>query len=239
MKEVYKALAAAMQEFDAAVKDFTNPHFGSDYASLASYKRASDAALFRHNLIFIQVCKWVPERSKYVVEGSVFHWESGEESKPSEFPMEWSDRAPNLMQAAGAAYSYARRFNREGALDISRGSIEDDGESAFPREKAQESEKAEKKPYQLRQVQKPSTQEKPESFIAVDFEYFNGMTSDEILAWGKDNSARMSEKDLTKLRTTIKEKRTIEHTNKKLLEKRAAIATNSVEEPVKVQGEVS
>jgi hypothetical protein len=109
---IYDALAAAQQEFTPIIKDKTNGHFRSKYASLDSVCQAT-RAIHQHGLsVTYSVDK---ERGEIT---ATLHHASGQKIA-STIPI---DLAPsgnrNMNQDMGAALTYGRRYSLSALLNV-------------------------------------------------------------------------------------------------------------------------
>jgi hypothetical protein len=117
-QEVYEALLAAQEAFPPILKDSTNPHFSSRFASLAGIKKIVDPVLRANNLLLIQPVKGE------ALHTSLIHVPSGA-SIESVYPIPPQDQP----QKTGSALSYARRYALCAILGIVADD-DDDGNAA-------------------------------------------------------------------------------------------------------------
>lgn len=124
LNELAKALNAAQAEIKHAEKDAQNPHFRSDYSTLAAIWDAARGPLTRHGLSVAQTQRYDGET---IVSVTTLMHHSGQ-SLISELPLFLAKRD---MQALGSAITYARRYQLAAIAGIS--SDDDDGESSMDR----------------------------------------------------------------------------------------------------------
>jgi len=123
--DLAKALATAQQEIKDAVRDASNPHFRSHFASLASVRAAVLPALTRHGLAVSQLPLVTAEGAGAVT--MLLHG-SGQWLR-CDLVLPVGKRDP---QACGSAISYARRYAL-GAIACVATDDDDDGEVAMGR----------------------------------------------------------------------------------------------------------
>lgn len=114
------ALVKAQSEMDAAAKDGQNPHFKSNFATLASIIDACRPALAKHGLAVLTP---TTSRDGVVTVHTLLMHESGEWLRS-----EMSTENCRGVQAIGSAESYLRRYGQQGALNIA--TEDDDGHEA-------------------------------------------------------------------------------------------------------------
>lgn len=116
------ALVHATNEIIGAVKDGSNPHFRSSYATLESVIDAVRAPLFKYGLTFVQV---VHTGDSAKVETILLH-ESGESISMGicEVPVD-----KKSAHAYGSALTYARRYSLACALGVPQ--VDDDAIEAI------------------------------------------------------------------------------------------------------------
>jgi hypothetical protein len=116
-----KALIQAQQEFDPVIKDSTNPHFKSRYASLDAVVAATRPSLNKFGIFVTQ--RSVPSNGAAIE--TVFLHESGEEwsSGPMIVPVSKQD-----AQGYGSALTYVRRYSWLAACGLAP--EDDDGNNA-------------------------------------------------------------------------------------------------------------
>jgi len=117
------ALVAAQAEMPIAQFDSENPHFKSNYASLAAVITTARPVLAKHKIGFTQ--SLVLEGENHTLRTVIFH-ESGE-TMASETPLLQMTKS---MQALGSAMTYAKRYALCAMLGIATDEQEDDGEAA-------------------------------------------------------------------------------------------------------------
>lgn len=120
-----KALSAAQSEIKHAQKDATNPHFKSDYSTLAAIWDAARAPLTKNGLSVAQTQRF---EGDMIISVTILMHVSGE-TITSELPLLMQRRD---MQALGSAITYARRYQLASIVGIS--SDDDDGESSMGRQ---------------------------------------------------------------------------------------------------------
>lgn len=133
--ELFTALAKAQSEMKGAIKDGNNPHFKSQYATLASTWEACRDALTKNGLSIIQRIK---EQDRLYIETILAH--SSGQWISSECPILMGRQD---MQALGSAITYARRYSLMSLVGIAP--EDDDGNAACiptipdeqPKQKAQ------------------------------------------------------------------------------------------------------
>lgn len=118
IKNISKALIAAHKKIGHAMKDKTNPHFKSTYATLESVIDASKDALSDNELMVAQTTK-----DDNILVTTLIH--SSGEFLQSEMKLILQK---NDMQGLGSALSYARRYSLAAILNISQ--TDDDGNEA-------------------------------------------------------------------------------------------------------------
>lgn len=131
LNNLYEALVKAQGEMDGAVKDSTNPHRKSSYASLESHINASRPFLVKNGLCVLQ--RVISQEGKYYLVTRLAH-QSGQHIENS-FELK---TATNDMQGLGAAITYARRYAYS-SLICQITMDDDDGEE--DRKKKEEEEK--------------------------------------------------------------------------------------------------
>lgn len=124
------ALISARAAFNPAVKDGTNPHFGSKFVSLAGVITAIDQAMHDNGLIVLQPTR-VGTDGKTVLVTTIMHtsgeWVAGE------YPVTAAKQ--NDPQAEGSAMTYARRYALMAMVGIAP--EDDDGNAASSPAKVQ------------------------------------------------------------------------------------------------------
>jgi len=132
----FGALAAAQGEMTGATKDSKNPHFKSNYASLASVVDAVRAPLAKHGIAWTQR---VSIDGTAVGVETVLMWRDKELS--SGFIRATSkDTGP---QSIGSVVTYLRRYSLMATLGIP--AEDDDGESATRRDEPARADRPERK----------------------------------------------------------------------------------------------
>ena len=122
--ELYGALAKAQGEITNAMKDSKNPHYGSDYASLASILDTVKPALSKNGIAVFQGTAF--DGSMVTVTTVLAHAGGGSiSSEASCVPIKADG------QGIGAATTYMRRYGLAAMTGVSQ--ADDDGEdSALP-----------------------------------------------------------------------------------------------------------
>lgn len=117
------ALVKASEDFPKVVKDATNPHFGSRYASLGAIVDAVRPVLAQHGVIVIQSGGRADESGSEIVtrlQHATGQWIE---------TIVWMPYAKASAQGAGSAITYGRRYGLSAALGIVADD-DDDGNSA-------------------------------------------------------------------------------------------------------------
>ena len=122
MKELCKAMAEAFPEIEGAIKDKTNPHYGSKYADLGNVIDAIKPALAKRGLWFIQTMHPTPGAAS--VETIIMHT-SGESMSCGIISVPVTK---NDAQGFGSALTYARRYSLSAAFGVAP--EDDDGNEA-------------------------------------------------------------------------------------------------------------
>jgi hypothetical protein len=123
-KNIYAALAAAQGEFGKVVKDATNPHFRSGYATLAAVLEAALPVLSKHGLCLMQRHVNMSD-GKMAVETILGH--ASGDTMEAITPMILGKFD---MQQLGSATTYARRYAAMAMLGLSASDDDDDGNAA-------------------------------------------------------------------------------------------------------------
>ena len=123
INELAKALAAAQGEIQVAAFDKTNPHFGSDYATLASVWESCRKPLSKHGLAVIQSIGH--SEVGVLVESMLVHI-SGQFVR-SRLTLMPRDKSP---QSVGSASTYARRYSLMALVGVAPGDESDDDGNA-------------------------------------------------------------------------------------------------------------
>lgn len=123
-KNIYAALAAAQGEFGKVVKDATNPHFRSGYATLAAVLEAALPVLSKHGLCLMQRHITMSD-GKMAVETILGHASGDTIEAITPMILGKFD-----MQQLGSATTYARRYAAMAMLGLSASDDDDDGEAA-------------------------------------------------------------------------------------------------------------
>jgi len=159
--KISEALAIAQGEFKTVAKNKINPHFKNSYADLASIIEATRFPLHQHGIFVTQSSTMVDGR--LVVSTRLIH-KSGQ----------WIESDVSLKivkddpQGMGSALTYARRYGRSAALDLSADD-DDDGEMA-QKDGERKSHFAPKPPMQQSKEPFDRMQRLLESFSKVDWD---------------------------------------------------------------------
>ncbi len=122
------ALSKAQGQFNAAIKDSTNPHFKSKYADLASCIDATRKALSDNNLAVSQFPSMIiREENTFCVKVITLLSHSSGEFFESEIIIPLGQVTP---QSVGSSITYARRYSYAALLQISQ--EDDDANAAQP-----------------------------------------------------------------------------------------------------------
>lgn len=127
--KLFPALFKAKQELGGVTKSADNPFFKSSYADLNTHLEVAEPVLAKHGLLLLQPGSASVTGS--TVESVIIHAESGQ-WVASEMALVL---AKNSMQDAGSAVTYARRYTLGALLGMK--AVDDDGEGAVGRGKAQ------------------------------------------------------------------------------------------------------
>jgi hypothetical protein len=122
---LYAALAKAQGEMTGAVKDAKNPHFKSQYATLASVVDVVRGPLSRHGIAWVQT---VGVEGQTVSVETWLHHSNGGSLGCGVLTATGKDSSP---QSIGSTLTYLRRYSLMAALGVP--AEDDDGESAQPR----------------------------------------------------------------------------------------------------------
>lgn len=131
--ELAKALSKAQSNYNALIKDSTNPFFKSKYADLAACIECIRAPLVDNGLSIVQTT--TVENGVIYLETTLLH-SSGQWISSERYPLTPSK---NDAQGIGAAMTYARRYSLTAMLGIA--SEDDDGEVASGRGQAKNQSK--------------------------------------------------------------------------------------------------
>lgn len=123
--DLAKAYVAAMGEIDNVVKDSANPHFGSNYASLAATLDTIRPVFARNGLALFQSPGTINAAGDRVLLVGVLMHTSGQNIRVE---MELPLGAKSTAQAAGSAITYARRYQAMAVGGIAP--VDDDGNAA-------------------------------------------------------------------------------------------------------------
>lgn len=138
-KSLAQKLLEVQQTIGAAVKDAANPFFKSQYADLNQILAMAKEALNPHGLVIVQG-PGISESGKGYIESSIIDTESGQQVF-CRVPFSGNEKN---MQEIGAATTYGRRFGLVSLLALEQ--IDDDGNEASGRGKAESKPKPEARP---------------------------------------------------------------------------------------------
>lgn len=141
IKNLMTALGQLQSESIKVVKDSTNPHFKSKYASLSNILDIIQPVLTKYNFAYTQL----PEAGKLTT--LLMHTESGEFIQ-TEYDL---NAMQNTPQGIGSAITYARRYSLTATLGLNIDE-DDDGNAASTAPKKQD---------QLKQAAPPAQQAPP------------------------------------------------------------------------------
>ena len=178
VNEIGTALANAQPNITGALKDGSNPHYGSSFATLQSCIEASRGALSANGLSVIQGAETDLESGNVQVTTMLLH-KSGQwiRSTLSMTP-EAKKMASNPAQAYGSCLSYARRYGYTAMIGLYQ--IDDDGEGGTAPEKG-------KQVVTTSGIAKPTATPKPSTTPKVPA---NLAKSKEVRAWMEKFKAR-------------------------------------------------
>lgn len=143
INEIAKALAKAQIKIQGAEKDRTNPHFKSDYATLASVWDACHTALNENEIAIVQAPAITPDGGQIIV--TILAHGSGQWFR-GEYRVQ---AAKNDPQGVGSAVTYARRYSLSAMTGVAPRDDDDDGNAAVASHARQ--------PQQQAQQQAPQT----------------------------------------------------------------------------------
>jgi hypothetical protein len=127
MKELLKALHAALSEMQDPKKNASNPHFKNKYADLGACLDSIEGPLHKHGLVLTQQIAF--DQGLDFLETKLWHVDSGQclESRAQLKPEK------QTPQGVGSAISYMRRYSIKSLFGLA--DTDDDGEAAAGREK--------------------------------------------------------------------------------------------------------
>lgn len=126
--KLFTALSKAQAEIENAEMDATNPHYGSQYASLDSVLSAVRPSLTKHGLCLIQMPRYEStDKGTLVVLETILGHASGQEIR------NWFSMYPPKQdpQGIGSCLTYMRRYTVMAICGIS-GAYDDDAEATNP-----------------------------------------------------------------------------------------------------------
>lgn len=174
--ELYGALAKAQGEITNATKDSTNPHFKSDYASLASILDTVKPALSKHGIAVFQGTAF--DGSLVTVTTVLAHAGGGSiSSEASCVPIKADG------QGIGSATTYMRRYGLAAMTGVAQ--ADDDGEeSALPDPEPEEVAKNIKpKPVEKKAKPKPNVPQDAVEKVIEGIEAGRGTADSAIAFW--------------------------------------------------------
>ena len=121
--ELAAAFVGAWGEIPHVVKNASNPHFGNDYADLSAVLDVIKPVFARHKLALLQAPG--PMRDDRISMECVVLHASGQHFR---FVTELPIGSKPTAQAAGSAYTYARRYQAQAIGGMAP--VDDDGEAA-------------------------------------------------------------------------------------------------------------
>lgn len=128
-----EALALAQAELEGATKDAKNPHFRSNYATLASVWEAWQNVGPKHGFSILQLVRDAGERQGIQLETILLHKSGASERSVSFWPAVKQD-----AQGYGSALTYARRYTLAAMVGVCP--EDDDGNAAALASKNQAAE---------------------------------------------------------------------------------------------------
>lgn len=123
--ELTKALAKAQGIMLGAVKDASNPHFKSKYATLENVIDAIRAPLTENGIAFMQAPTFSPETKCVNVTTTLYHGEQWISSSIT-VPVQQAS-----AQGVGSAITYACRYSLQAIVGLPP--VDDDGEASIDR----------------------------------------------------------------------------------------------------------
>lgn len=127
MKNLYKALAAAIAAMPDPKKNSKNEHFKNSYADLGNVLECIEGPLASNGLLLVQMVDAVGPDA--MLSTSLIHVETGEQLD-SHYPLRPEKAGP---QALGSCITYARRYQIKALFGMV--DVDDDGEGAQNRSK--------------------------------------------------------------------------------------------------------
>lgn len=127
MKNLYKALAAAIAAMPDPKKNSKNEHFKNSYADLGKVLECIEGPLASNGLLLVQMVDAVGPDA--MLSTSLIHVETGEQLD-SHYPLRPEKAGP---QALGSCITYARRYQIKALFGMV--DVDDDGEGAQNRSK--------------------------------------------------------------------------------------------------------
>ena len=174
--ELYGALAKAQGEITNAMKDSTNPHYNSDYASLAAILDTVKPALSKHGIAVFQGTAF--DGSMVTVTTVLAHAGGGSiSSEASCVPIKADG------QGIGAATTYMRRYGLAAMTGVAQ--ADDDGEdSALPEPEPEEiAKKIKPKPVEKKAKPKPNVPQDAVEKVIDGIQAGRGTADNAIAHW--------------------------------------------------------
>lgn len=132
MKNLLKALAAAIAEMPKPTRNATNPHLKKGYADLSEVMACVSEPLAKHGLVLTQTMTYDDTVTHTILVTTLWHTESAE-SLESSLPLLLEKVT---AQGQGSAISYARRYSVKSLF----GMVDDDddgNEASKPQRRAE------------------------------------------------------------------------------------------------------
>lgn len=188
--ELAKALFLAQSQIKHAKMDGNNPHFRSDYSTLADIWDAARVPLTLNGLSVVQTQRIEGET---IISVTTLLHASGQ-SMVSELPLIMAKRD---MQQLGSALTYARRYQLAAIAGIS--SDDDDGETCMDRPTV--TKKSTVKPAEaVKKGLQPLSQEADVPNFDLQPVYIQTPNDDYTINFGKYNGKKLSEVPTPELR---------------------------------------
>ena len=188
MKNIYQALLKAQVKIDCAIKDSSNPHYKSKYASLESVIESIKKPLNDNGVLILHLTE---EKEGFLfLKTSLVHAESGESvSSSSKILNNKGD-----MQGYGSAISYLKRYNLTALTNLP--TEDDDGNKAsenppqqkqVPKSEYKKTENTNPNDYIIQLGKNKMTGTRLQDHT---FDYLSKCVNDTI-KWHKDNNKTM------------------------------------------------